>query len=190
MKDHGFVWWNLSGDNARKPKKYLYEVGNEYLRKVIFACEECGESMWGYEYSEEEDKCYCPECAFRKGLINGQEYVAMEYYWAPYETARAEIVDGEIYVAFDNEKFPWEMSNRDYRKSNEYKDWRISVFERDGYKCQICGKVGGTLNAHHIKHFKDYPNLWFNLDNGITLCEECHREVHRKERREKNGKDR
>lgn len=65
--------------------------------------------------------------------------------------------------------------------SREYKKWRKQVFERDNYTCQLCGdNTGGNLNAHHIKSYKDYPKLRRELTNGITLCERCHIEVHRK----------
>lgn len=66
------------------------------------------------------------------------------------------------------------------RGSNKYKKWRLSVFKRDGFACQICGVIGGNLNAHHIKPFKDYPKDRFDLDNGITLCEDCHYIIHNK----------
>lgn len=65
------------------------------------------------------------------------------------------------------------------RRSTEYRDWRDAVYERDNYTCQICGQRGGTLNAHHIKHFANHPKLRTTVENGITLCIRCHRSVHR-----------
>lgn len=64
------------------------------------------------------------------------------------------------------------------RCSLEYRQWRTSVFERDNYMCVIGGKEhGNKLNADHIKPFATHPELRFAIDNGRTLCEECHRKT-------------
>lgn len=67
--------------------------------------------------------------------------------------------------------------HRAIRTSTEYKNWRKVVFERDSYTCQKCQKTGGKLNADHIKPFSTHPELRFDIDNGRTLCEECHRKT-------------
>jgi predicted HNH restriction endonuclease len=70
---------------------------------------------------------------------------------------------------------------KDYRHrtgDKKYRDWRTSVFIRDRFTCQNCKKVGTYIVAHHIKPWSQYKELRYTVDNGITLCEDCHRLVH------------
>lgn len=66
------------------------------------------------------------------------------------------------------------------RGSLAMKQWRNITFIKDDYTCQRCNKRGGFLNAHHILNFSDNKDTRFNIDNGITLCRECHKEFHKK----------
>lgn len=61
--------------------------------------------------------------------------------------------------------------------SKKYQDWRRRVFIRDSFTCVECGVIGGKLEAHHIKQFALYPKLRFSINNGVTLCRECHRKT-------------
>lgn len=69
------------------------------------------------------------------------------------------------------------------RRSEEYKNWRRSVFERDNYTCRSCGARGCRLNAHHIKAYAFFPDLRYEVTNGLTLCEICHKAIHKRRRR-------
>jgi 5-methylcytosine-specific restriction endonuclease McrA len=70
------------------------------------------------------------------------------------------------------------------RYSNSYRfgsvqSWRKDVFERDDYTCQHCFQKGGKLNAHHIKPWAKFPELRYDIHNGLTLCVICHRIEHK-----------
>lgn len=72
--------------------------------------------------------------------------------------------------------------NERARKSTEYKAWRLAVFTRDNYTCQLCGaksKAGlrVVLNADHIVPFAVNPELRTDVGNGRTLCDDCHRKT-------------
>ncbi len=78
------------------------------------------------------------------------------------------------------------------RTHPHYKRWRISIFERDNYTCQNCGKHGNDLNADHypktfaqlikehsIQSLEDALScdaLW-DVETNRTLCVPCHRKV-------------
>lgn len=74
------------------------------------------------------------------------------------------------------------------RTMPEYKQWRSNCFTRDEWVCQTCHKKG-YLTVHHIKSLisivrknsiktmedaRKCKDLW-EEDNGVTLCEECHK---------------
>lgn len=64
-------------------------------------------------------------------------------------------------------------------RTKRYATWRSKVFKRDRYTCQLCEKVGGYIEAHHIKLKSVNPELTFILTNGITLCGKCHKMIHK-----------
>ena len=65
-------------------------------------------------------------------------------------------------------------------QTKDYKMWRTAVFQRDNYTCQRCQQVGYKLTAHHIESYAEHEDKRFVVDNGITLCHECHLMVHKK----------
>ena len=74
--------------------------------------------------------------------------------------------------------------NRKLYLSREFKQWSYSVKERDNFRCQISGELGGRLVSHHILSFALYEEYRFDVDNGITLSVSCHRRLEAGLRRE------
>lgn len=122
-----------------------------------------------------------------KGLVNNIRTIARAH--GINESAITELVDtGYIYLTGDSEYTitHWYENNgigetAKKRNNYAYRQWREEVLKRALYECMKCGSVD-NLNAHHIKHFSQYPTMRFDPDNGMCLCAKCHRELHEKER--------
>lgn len=66
---------------------------------------------------------------------------------------------------------------RHARKSHdpEVKQWRRDVWERDGFVCRYKdADCQGRIEAHHILRWADFPELRYDVSNGITLCHYHH----------------
>lgn len=50
--------------------------------------------------------------------------------------------------------------------------FRESVFKRDNNKCVICGNTAN--DAHHIMERRLFTDGGYYIDNGASLCNECH----------------
>jgi hypothetical protein len=59
-------------------------------------------------------------------------------------------------------------------RRDAYKALRKAVFARDNFTCVLCGVRGGRLDMDHIKEWRNYPELRYDLDNCRTLCRPCH----------------
>lgn len=70
-----------------------------------------------------------------------------------------------------------QKENQRHRKSGAYNRWRRAVVSRDGGRCRRCGGRG-QVHAHHLRSWAENPDLRFDIDNGVTLCVECHEATH------------
>lgn len=93
-----------------------------------------------------------------------------------------------------------EYKTKEQKKSNQYYDkykrdsaakrfynskmWRIArekVLIRDNYLCQSCLKQGIIATAHavhHIKEYKEHPELALEETNLEAICKPCHNKQH------------
>jgi 5-methylcytosine-specific restriction endonuclease McrA len=60
--------------------------------------------------------------------------------------------------------------------ANSYRALHRQVLERDHWRCQVCGRMQ-NLQVHHLEFRGQSGND--EEQNLITLCAECHKQVHR-----------
>jgi 5-methylcytosine-specific restriction endonuclease McrA len=65
---------------------------------------------------------------------------------------------------------------QDWRRTKEYRKWRIEVLRRDK-RCVICNSIKHR-EAHHMNHSTYFKEERFDINNGITLCKHCHSVFH------------
>lgn len=102
-------------------------------------------------------------------------------------TGRFKTGQKSIGVTFQKGHIPWykkrglehpskgkvNENNENRATSFKYKEWRRQVLERDSNRCTKCG-ADENVHAHHVKPWRDYPELRFDVGNGLALCNCCH----------------
>jgi len=63
------------------------------------------------------------------------------------------------------------------RNQSRYAKWRKAVLAVGRYVCANCGDAG-NLDTHHVHGFLKYPELRYEVENGLVLCEPCHYGLH------------
>ena len=68
--------------------------------------------------------------------------------------------------------------NKDLK--SKYQTWSKSVKERDNYVCQVCQKSfkyakPQSIQSAHILSKENYPELMYDLNNGLVLCFRDHK---------------
>ena len=111
-------------------------------------CQECGKEFWVIPATEHKKFC-CKPCADKGGFR----------------------YSGEAHPNYREDA-------RRRNRGGHHHAWVNAVISRDKATCQYCGATGVELHAHHIKSYKDHPDLRFDVSNGITLCFLCHWTVH------------
>lgn len=149
--------------NLKKATEARHKSGT-----IIMNCECCGKECIVYKAWVKKGWKYCSwEC--RKKSMWGDK--------AP-NAGGGQWMKGENNINYRHGKSA-ETLVRNLTLVNQ---WRRRVFARDGYICQRCGyDKGHILRAHHIHPWSFFPKLRYKLDNGVTLCDKCHKWVHSKD---------
>ena len=133
-------------------------------KKAVYCSKEC----WSRRASHEK---VCPICGekFKSSYSQNKKYCSLECRNKAYKDRT-----GELSNFWEGGKT---AKKKLLRTCADYKAWRLAVFKRDNFICQKCGKHSTNLEAHHLKEVCNYPEQIFDIDNGVTLCHQCHKET-------------
>ena len=91
--------------------------------------------------------------------------------WTQSEIAKQKIRNAQIEIwGLD----PWNRK-KSYRNDRSYIKWMREVKKRDNNICQLRDENCSGYNiVHHIKNWRNHPELRYDINNGITLCQFHH----------------
>jgi len=116
-------------------------------------------------------ECLSPQTQFKKGQVSWNKgKKGIFKHTEEWKKERSEAMKGE--------KNPLWIKDRKKLKKDRiqaydcaYKNWMKAVKSRDNWKCKISNQdCRGRLEAHHILNWIVYPELRYQVNNGITLC--------------------
>lgn len=145
-------------------------------------CTICGKEYYVVANRAENSKYCSRACWSERRVLNKCEYCGNDitsYHGKKYCSRACS------HSAMVKEKHPqWKggvsLTNERARNSTKLRKWREKVYRRDNYICQHCGDTG-HLHAHHIEEWAENKDKRFDVDNGLTLCIDCHGKVHGKD---------
>lgn len=88
---------------------------------------------------------------------------------------------GELHPRYISDRT--KLKKTEKRWNTAYKEWWSQCKKRDIWKCKINNTdCNGVLEVHHILDWKNYPELRYKINNGITLCHFHHPRGREKEK--------
>lgn len=179
-------------------------------RRVELTCEVCGKHFIETEAHSNQRRFCSIACKaeYQKTALQGENN---PYYGRTHSDEARALISQNHFRAYGEDNPNWRGGVTDLRllirKSKKYKEWREAVYKRDGYRSRISGCTG-RLTVHHVRPFSDILDeflglhieldpdgddkvdllklalaydLFWDLDNGITMLRDEHIALHQNE---------
>lgn len=184
--------------------KYVSGTDNPQYNHQEYTCEQCGKKFKRIPSANRGNSIFCSrECYEEYKKVDSKEYIdikceicgevftitladynnRMKYNKRIYCSSKCACKGQSIHYSKENHP-SWnpDISKEEREKNrhfDEYIKWRKGVFEKDNYTCQCCrDNKGGNLNAHHLNSYNWDKEHRLDINNGITLCDKCHKSFH------------
>lgn len=183
----------MKPQSANEPEWRHYQAKDAKRKEWRKVCETCGVEYWSRAgKSKALSQRNCASCSRKTPVKENTRAKISKTLRDKYKSdpAFVEKVIKARNVKSGSEHWNWKGGvtplNQRTRTSEEYNSWRLAVFKRDNFCCRICHSKG-TLQAHHINSWTEFPEDRFILENGLTLCKECHDQYHKYEKEVRNN---
>lgn len=146
-------------ETTNKDAKYCSNKcnGEAHYNRVKVNCEYCGKEF---------------ETPMYRKILNNYHYCSNECRKA----STKHILRGEQHPSFNHD-----LTEEDREKHRDFnhEQWAYEVKVRDNFTCQCCGSnKSGRLVSHHKDGYNWCKERRYDVANGVTLCEDCHKEFH------------
>ena len=201
-------YYNKQSKRGQIPKYCSIEcrIAEQRKNKEFVKCNNCGKEMLAVKNKHNlhfcNEKCRIEYAKKETQIITcdncNKEFEQNKY---AYNRAKKHFCSKECYDEYRaNKKETYKEISHYLRTHEKYDEWRAKVFKRDNYECSKCG-TKKNLHAHHINQLYDICDKYdinidkilnskeFNdIDNGITLCQDCHALEHPYISRDEKGR--
>ena len=141
-------------ENSARNKPWLgKKLSEEHIRKIALA-NRGNKSRTGQHFTHSEETRNKISLAL-KGKSNGR--------------------GGELHPRWIKDRNLLAKTRNPREDSTESIIWARNVKKRDNWKCKMSNSdCKGRLESHHILSHRDFPELRYEINNGITLCQFHH----------------
>lgn len=163
-------------------------LGASKRKRKYIECKQCGKIF----YPKDNEQKFCSRDCYLKEHEITNKVKQCAYCENKFVAYRSNLTYCSHECSIKDKHYPsgenhpmWKggfKQNRGY----DYCKWRKEVLERDKNKCRCCGATE-DLHAHHIWAWALHPDMRYEINNGLTLCANCHKEVHKLYGYEYNG---
>ncbi len=100
------------------------------------------------------------------------------------QTKLKNVLRGEKNHRWIKDRTKLKTDERKKSYDTKYKYWMLEVKKRDKWKCRLLNDdCSGRLESHHILNWIEFPELRYEINNGITLCHFHHPKGRKEEKR-------
>lgn len=157
IRSSGLPLYNTYADRIKYAEEVLPTIHESGITVVNVKCNYCG-------------KWFLPtitEVEHRIGSLEGRAHGEKRLYCS----SECKV----LCPVFNRIKYPKGFKHGSSREVDSY--IRKLCFERDSWECQKCSSTD-NLHCHHINSYSHNKMIANDIDNCLTLCKYCHREVH------------